>query len=131
EGVIIPYYVVERNYDPETLQPSASVNAALYYGYAFEIGGENYIGELPVDGFAPYDTAVAEGDLELRRPPGTFYTGLTFDDVGGLRYLLSTNNIRYETLLPGVQPIGRNANRIVDGAWRPGVDKITFVPHRF
>lgn len=27
---------------------------------------------------------------------GGFYTGLTYDDVGGLRYLMSTNNVNYE-----------------------------------
>lgn len=32
---------------------------------------------------------------------GGYYTGLTRDDVGGLRYLLSTNNIQYEDPAPG------------------------------
>ena len=59
---------------------------------------------------------------------GGFYKGLTSDDVGGLCYLLSTNNVNFETLLPGVVGVGTNANSFVNGAWRPGVDKITFVP---
>jgi hypothetical protein len=57
---------------------------------------------------------------------GSFYSNLTYDDAGGLRYLLSTNNINYETLLPDVQGIGTNS--FVSGVWRPGVDKITFIP---
>lgn len=32
---------------------------------------------------------------------GGFYTGLTRDDVGGLRYLMSTNNVNYETPAAG------------------------------
>jgi hypothetical protein len=59
---------------------------------------------------------------------GEFYTGLTEDDIGGLRYLLSTNNVNYETLLPSVVGVGANANSFVNGAWHPGVDKITFIP---
>jgi hypothetical protein len=31
-------------------------------------------------------------------------------------------------LLPGVTGVGTNANSYVNGAWRPGVNKITFVP---
>jgi hypothetical protein len=58
---------------------------------------------------------------------GGFYTGLTYDDVGGLAYLLSTNNVNYENLLPNIIGIGTNANSFVNGAWRPGVDKITFI----
>ena len=59
---------------------------------------------------------------------GGYYTGLTSDDVGGLVYLLSTNNVNYETLLSSVTGVGTNANSFVNGAWRPGVDKITFIP---
>ncbi len=47
--------------------------------------------------------------------------------LAGWGYLLSTNNIKYETLLPGVRGEGANKNSLVNGAWRPGVDKITFV----
>ena len=59
---------------------------------------------------------------------GGYCTGLTYDDVGGLVYLLSTNNVNYETLLSGVAGVGTNASSFVNGAWRPGVDKITFIP---
>ena len=41
--------------------------------------------------------------------------------------MLSTNNINFETLLPGVVGVGTNGESLVNGAWRPGVDKITFV----
>ncbi len=68
--------------------------------------------------------AVADLDFDA----GGFYTGLTYDDVGGLAFLPSTNTVNYETLLPGVAGVGTKANSFVNGAWRPGVDKITFIP---
>jgi len=79
--------------------------------------------EFPIDPLSDTFTAVADGALA----PGAFYTGLTRDDAGGLRYLLTTNNINYETLLSGVHGTGANAGSFVNGALRHGVDKITFV----
>ena len=35
---------------------------------------------------------------------GEYFSGLTRDDVGGLRFLLSTNHIVMDTLLPGILP---------------------------
>jgi hypothetical protein len=35
---------------------------------------------------------------------GQYFTGLTRDDVGGLRFLLSPNNMVFETLLPTIVP---------------------------
>jgi hypothetical protein len=50
--------------------------------------------------------------------------------VGGIRFLLSATNLNYETLLPDIQ--SANPNRpLVTGAWRPGVEKITFVRHDY
>src|SRR5207245_788615 len=63
--------------------------------------------------------------------PGLVFSDLARDDVGGLRYLLSTNSVKYESLLPGARGQGTNASSWVDGAVRPGVDKITFVRHPF
>ncbi len=129
---IIPQFVVLGNYDPDTRIPSQYVNRVLYDGYAwagfaFNLNlAEVLIG--PADLSIPPGTfgAVAENNLEL----GEFYTGLTVDDVGGLRYLFSTTNANYETLLPGVSGIGTNAHSLVNGALRPGIDKITFLPHQ-
>lgn len=57
---------------------------------------------------------------------GIYFTGLTYDDVGGLKYLYSTNNIAMESLIPGVSGAGTNASNYVVRALRPGVEKITF-----
>jgi hypothetical protein len=123
------YDVVMRNYDPGTLSLTAYVNRLLY-GYEIWSGVSINVDEAeaityPEDSVgAPY-TAVADNRLNL----GGFYTGLTADDVGGLCYLFSTSNVNYETLLPGVSGASTNANSLVKGALRPGIDKITFMPH--
>ncbi len=74
---------------------------------------------------AGFVSAVADNFLEF----GKSYDGLTGDDVGGLRYLLSSNNVNYESLPPGVSAAGGDSGVFVKGAWRPGVEKITFVRH--
>jgi hypothetical protein len=121
--------IVERNFDPFTTAPSHSVNDTLYNWMLVTSGATNPAPEFadafefPVDPLSPTFTAVADRGLT----PGMFYTGLTRDDAGGLRYLLRTNNLNLEVLLPGIYGIGTNAGAYVNTALRPGVDKITFV----
>jgi hypothetical protein len=55
---------------------------------------------------------------------GEYFTGLTRDDAGGLRYLLHTNNINVESTLRPVRAVDGSTN-FVKTAPRPGVDKIT------
>jgi hypothetical protein len=118
---------IRRNFDPINFSPTNWVNdTANDYvlqvttnGAAISVIAEEFLIN-PLDTFRP---AVADDAAGL----GGFYTGLTRDDVGGLRYLLRTNNANLEILLPGVQGIGPNAGAYVDQALRPGVDKITFV----
>jgi len=137
---IIPTNIVMRNFDPETLTPSQYVNGALFAGVVlsgFQVleGKINLALATPVDPLAANASAVADGSInnQLFISPGTlnpgeFFTTLTEDDIGGLRYLVSTNNVNFETLLPTVSGFGTNANTFVNGAWRPGIDKITFIP---
>jgi hypothetical protein len=126
---IIPQYIVMRYYDPETQSPTAWVNGFLYVGtvwsgFPFNVDEAEII-PVAVDVGAPLYSAVADNRLNF----GGFYTGLTADDVGGLSYLFSTTNVHYETLLAGISGVGTNANSLVNGALRPGIDKITFVAH--
>jgi hypothetical protein len=98
------------------------------YGYYFQAttNGESIsltAEEYLIDPLASFGPAVADGVLGA----GTFFTGLTRDDVGGLRYLLRTNNSNLEILLPGVHGVGTNAGAYVNQAIRRGVDKITLV----
>ena len=121
-------YVAGYNFDPEDFHLSVYVDNTFYGGciYVNASSGQNYIFPYLVDPLAQLYPAVA--DYNFGYKTGDYLTGLTRDDVGGLRYLLSTNNFNYEALLPDVVGIGSNANSFVNGAWRPGVDKITFVP---
>lgn len=127
---IIPNLIVLRNFDPETFEPSTYVNDQLYSGYLYVAPWPDQTLQYAIPISIPTDPLVnglAVADWIWTPGIGAFFNGLTRDDVGGLRYLLSTNNVNYETLLPGVFGVGTNANSFVNGAWRPGVDKITFV----
>jgi hypothetical protein len=134
----IPNYIVQRNFDPETFASSVYVNGSLYVGSTFYQVQDNYAGRFNIvvpnqaNPLMPAFTAVADSgfsDTVSGLSPGISFAGLTEDDVGGLCYLLSTNNIAYETLLPNISSICTNF--FVNGAWRPGVDKITFVRQPF
>jgi hypothetical protein len=119
-------FVAGFNFDPQTLVPSTFVNG---YEYASQVSlfGQNQrtTYQIPTDANGSYVyPAVADSGLQ----DGGFYFGLTYDDVGGLAYLLSSNNVNYEALLPDVVSASTNANLFVNGAWRPGVEKITFLP---
>ncbi len=102
-------YLVVRNFDPETLLPSYEVNGVLYSNVGFG-------GEIPIDPLAVPRNAVADQDFM----PGQYFTGLTRDDVGGLRYLLSRANINREPSPAGFRRGG-------DFVRRRGVEKVTFI----
>ena len=141
------YTVIERNFDPVTLAPSKQVNGTTYT-YA--------IGEFAVQGGGPFADAVEEpldplaftftavvsstigsGPFAAGLLNGQFFTGLTRDDVGGLRYLYRKKNFNVESLIPGTiggggSPFSPVGNFVpVDVALRPGVEKITFKKGRF
>ena len=59
--------------------------------------------EYPMDPLAAFPSAVADVALNA----GEFYTGLTRDDVGGLRYLLQTNNGNLEILAAETKDLPR------------------------
>ena len=107
------YLVVQRNFDitPDSAQIySPYVNGVLYSYEIFE--GCNPPNPLALaepfstDPFAVIYSPVASEALD----DGYFYSGLTRDDVAGLRYLLSSNNIATETAAGGsVQLITNSA----------------------
>jgi hypothetical protein len=119
-----PECLVRRNFDPATLQTTNVVNGDLYVGYVYP-GGGRYVpdaAEFPIDpdaGLPP----ITEQILRF----GAYPKGLTPDDVGGLRYLLSSNNVNFERLLPDVHGYGTNAGNFINAALRGGVEKVTFV----
>jgi hypothetical protein len=105
------YFVIQRNFDPVTFQPTNRVNDA-FYGYTIvdpiRARPTDYADaiEFPLDPLQFSFSSVAGGFLA----PGELYTGLTRDDAGGWRYLLRFQNFNVEslppatTLVPGFRP---------------------------
>jgi len=106
------YLVVQRNFDYfstplNQLQSSAYVNNILYTYYILEDCGPPdplavtvpYSVDPLADTYSPVAAWVQDyPGLDIDLPYwGDYYTGLTRDDVAGFRYLLSTNNINWET----------------------------------
>ncbi len=129
------YTVIRRNFDPVTLVPTSYVNGTLYtytiqqtYPDIFEAV------EVPVDPNVPSVTSVASfvdslngtydvGAASASQSTGTFYSGLTRDDVGALRYLYRRQNYNVETLVgnptlsSGVGIIGGGGSGSAGGAF--------------
>lgn len=103
------YFVVQRNFDfisspLNQLQYSPYINDTLYsYQILEACTGPNPLAlALPfsVDPLADISSPVASFQ-GFNIGYGDFFTGLTRDDVAGLRYLLKTNNINFESSAPG------------------------------
>lgn len=118
------YLVVQRNYaftpSPLTqIQNSSYINDTLYTYRILEFCSppsppDSVTAPVAVDPFADTFTAVAGmgqglgvtavtasgGIAWSSSEVGGFYNGLTRDDVGGLRYLMSSNNIVFEDTFP-------------------------------
>lgn len=106
------YVVIKRNFDPVTGEPSAYINGTLYTYMVLHTYTNPDVYEaveFEVDPSLPSVSSVAAANIGggtvfatgyyVTSMPGLFYTGLTRDDVGGLRYLYRTNNVNVETLL--------------------------------
>jgi len=103
------YLVVQRNFNfmptpLDQIQYSSYINGTLYSYTIHEYCQPPPVYQAVTETFSPEPyadtfTSVAGrlGGLNL----GGFYTGLTRDDVGGLRYLLSTNNLIWESAALG------------------------------
>lgn len=140
-GGVIQYLVIKRNFDPVTWTHSSFVNGTLYTYGIFEFVSPDWADalEFPVDpaaiGFTSVSSA-ADGLVSGFLNFGDFFTGLTRDDVGGLRYLYRPLNYNTEGLVfsnsvssGGIPwtPVGGSGTNFINEALRPGVDKITFV----
>jgi len=110
------YLVVQRNFGVTAsslnqLQYSPYVNNVLYTYYIFEhCTGANPLAitiPYPVDPLAITYSPVASEALNFW---GGYYTGLTRDDVAGLRYLYSTNNINWESSAAGSLTVVTNTS---------------------
>lgn len=92
---IFEYHVIMRNFDPITWEYSRFVNGTRY-SYIIIEGCPDLeradAAETIVDPLQPAFTAVASQGLIA----GGFYSSITRDDAGGLRYLYHTNNANVE-----------------------------------
>ena len=100
----VAYEVVKLNYDPYTFEPSSYVNGTLFSYVITENcttppatladAYEFVVDPLSVSSAVAAPSLLAAAQLVA----GGFYTGLTRDDVGGLRYLWRTNNMNVESI---------------------------------
>lgn len=98
-GDVLQFLVIKRNFDPVTWEPSSFVNGTLYTYSIFHSPDPHLADavESPVDPLAIPYTSVAS--LISSLSPGSYYTGLTRDDAGGLRYLLRSSNLNVENVV--------------------------------
>jgi hypothetical protein len=127
--------VIERNFAPTTAQPSAYLNNTLFSYIIVRVGDSPpptnvfcYTVPFSVDPIAAENHPAASWQMLNY---GTYLNGLSWDDAGGLRYLLSGSEVRCESLLPDVHAAGTNTSGLVRTADRPGIEKVTFVRHPF
>lgn len=136
------FFVIKRNFDPTTWEPSSYVNGALY---TFEwiiscppAADLSYTLPVPVDPLANNFRSVSGPNSFTAI--GLYFTGLTRDDVGGLRYIYRKNNYNMEQMPPDVflgagggggspfAPVVTNAAGVVGDttALRTGLDRVRF-----
>lgn len=109
--VIRNFLTIKRNYDPFTLLPSSFVNETMYTYRIGLIGLDQWDAtEISLDPNEPnmsvagYETSNGLVDDRVNRimaARGLFLTGLTRDDVGGLRFLYHPGTVAVETLPTG------------------------------
>ena len=108
---ITNYLTIMRNFDPVTLTPSRYVNGNRYTYDIIELDNPFRVFpvEFPADPesalyqFASVANIVGGGEETIPPALGIYYTYLTRDDIGGLRYLYSSTNLNWESFAPGTQ----------------------------
>ncbi len=127
------YSVVNRNFDAYSILPTESINGVLFTYRIIELPAHAGVGIAPfpvdfsapvsstVSCFLPFATMLGEG-----RENGRFATALTRDDAAALRYIYSTNRIRWETLPSGFDWKESSGSKPVISGFRPGVVRPRF-----
>src|SRR5688572_3235879 len=108
------YLVIKRNFDPFTLRPSSYVNGrrlsyvvgifpaffaagqGVFYDDAVEFAIDQ-AGDGPFMG-STVSSMVGEDLTGVWLRPGEYFSALTQDDIGGLRYMYRRNNVNPEVL---------------------------------
>lgn len=110
------YTTVHLNYDPITLQPSSKVNENIYaYTIDDPILPQNYADAREIQLIG---TQLGRSVAGAFIGPGEYFSGLTHDDVGGLRFLFSPNNLVGEGVLANVAQ-GRPVSSRFLSPWVP------------
>jgi hypothetical protein len=110
------YLVIMRNFDPTTASPSAYVNGTRYTYQVvedFPFIGQSDAVEIPVDPEHQYSAVAGVDSLTPSLPYGGFYTYLTRDDIGGLRYIYSPENINWEPFPAGTQTFAPDRSNLI------------------
>ena len=110
------YGVIQRNFDPVTFETSAYVNGVLYTYWIAQTAAGAITVPVSVDPMAFTSSPIASPKSLYAEGAyyGYYYTGLTRDDVGGLRYLLCTNNLILENAGNGtLTSITNNTNQLL------------------
>lgn len=123
------YTTIMRNYDPVSLTLSPYVNGTLYTFENVEISGPpfDYADAREIAINKTFDEVLESIPVANGLPQsGVFFSGLTRDDVGGLRFQLNPNNYAVESLLPSVSAGGSSSG---SGGWIPfiGITNATTV----
>jgi hypothetical protein len=136
------YIVIQRNFDPFTYTPTPYVNGALYsyqiksYPARFNTVDFESTSVFPVrqsQQETPITLSATIGDdltsvPDLSLKPGVYYAGLTRDDIGGLKYIYSRDNVNTEDVIAGT------TNRVVDlrtTVYLQGIDAFGFFTNAF
>ncbi len=147
-GAPTNYYVIRRNFDPVTWRVTSYINGQLWtYPLVTDVSdSESFVFTEPVDplAFSGYMNAPVASMGSGMLLFGGFWTGLTRDDVGGLRYIYRANNYNVENIPtnalnntgggpwgppPGTTNTVTNAfgsNVLVNISLRPGIERIQF-----
>jgi hypothetical protein len=123
------YFVISRNFDPVTYTQSAFINEDQYNYTIFDpirLGNITYADAIeepasfpdPLPLSKPVASFLGSGFSFLGNINGLFATGLSRDDVGGLRYLYRAPNYAVESLLPNVT-FASNTVGNVNSPWIP------------
>jgi hypothetical protein len=118
-GAPTNFYVIRRNFDPVTWRATSYINGQLWtYTAVQDVNeAESFVFTAPVDPLALngfMNAAVASGWGSGMLLFGGFWTGLTRDDVGGLRYIYRANNYNVENV-----PTNATLNTAGGGPWGP------------
>lgn len=133
------YYVVTRNYDPITYNPSTFVNGVQYGYNIVDFCPTPSIAdaiEYPKDTARPPNSFSAVATLEGLQPGG-FYLNLTRDDFGGLRWLYRKNHLVNQSIDPNSfataagsspwNPVGTVGTNVLTSTLVGGVERVRFV----